>query len=411
MTTSDRVEKGLPPPLFAIVFLPCGIRAGLVGVTLSYVLAKHGVSVAAIAGLHALGLLPTTWQFFMGPVVDVSLTSKRWYLTAVGVLTLCLVAFALSPLTPAAMPFLDALGLIAGLSATLVWSAASAVMAHTTPAEKRGAAAGWTQVAHMGGAGLGGGLGLWIVTHAGGPRVAILVMALACLACALPVLMTRVARHPAGVRLTDRARGMAAEVWDFARTRRGILTILLLLLPMDMGAATTLLPTVAGQWRASSDLVALFGGALVGLAVMPGCIIGGYLCTRFPPRTVYISGSLAFGLGEALMALSPHTPTTYAVFSLLNAFLAGLANGPYSGVIFASMGSKAAATLGSILSSLGQLPLLLVTLVVGMVETRHGADAMLLAEAGLAVISVVGYVALASSWRRDTIATLVPAGI
>jgi MFS family permease len=126
---------------------------------------------------------------------------------------------------------------------------------------------------------------------------------------------------------------------------------------MDMAGATTLLPTVAGHWRASSDLVALIGGALTGLAVMPGCVIGRYPCTRFPPRTVYIAGSLAFGLGEGLMALSPNTPATFAVLSILNAFLAGLANGPYSVVIFASMGSKAAATLGSILSNLGQLPL------------------------------------------------------
>ena len=399
MTERGGEPRGLPPPLFAVVFLPCGIRAGLVGVTLSYVLAKHGVSLSAIAGLQALGLLPTTWQFFMGPIIDVSLTSKRWYLIAVAVLTACLVAFGLSPLTPAAMPVLDGLGLIAGLSATFVWSAASAVVAHTTPVERRGAAAGWTQVAHMGGAGLGGGLGLWLVTHAGGPHVAILTMAAACLACALPVLLTRVPRHPAGVRLADRARGMAAEIWDFARHRRGVLVIFLLLLPMDMGAATTMLPTVAGHWRATPDMVALVGGVLAGLAVSPGCVLGGYLCTRFPPRYVYLAGSLIFGLGEALMAVLPHTPATFALLGLMNAFLAGLANGPYTGVVYDSMGSKAAATLGSILFSLGQLPLVLVTVVVGAVGARYGADGMLLAEAGLAVISVAAYLVLAVSWR------------
>ena len=399
MTKPGGEPAGLPAPFFAVVFLPCGIRAGLVGVTLSYVLARHGVSLAAIAGLLALSLVPTTWQFLLGPIIDVSLTSKRWYLIAVAVLTLCLVSFGLSPLTPAAMPFLDALGLVAGLSSTLVWTAASAVMAHTTPVERRGAAAGWTQVAHMGGAGLGGGLGLWLVTHAGGPHVAILTMAAACLACALPVLVTSVPRHPAGVRLADRARGMAAEVWDFARQRRGILMIFILLLPMDMGAATAMLPTVASHWRATPDMVALIGGVLGGLAVAPGCVLGGYLCTRFPPRYVYLAGSLAFGLGEALMAFSPHTPVTFALLGLTNAFLWGLANGPYTAVIYDSMGSKAAATLGSILFSIGQLPLVLVTVVVGAVGTRWGADGMLIAEAVMAVISVAAYIALERSWR------------
>jgi hypothetical protein len=83
----------------------------------------------------------------------------------------------------------------------------------------------------------------------------------------------------------------------------------------------------------------------------------------------------------------------------MNAFLWGLANGPYTGVIYDSMGSNAAATLGSILSSLGQLPLVLVTVVVGAVGTRYGADGMLFAEAGMAAISVAAYIAVATLWR------------
>ena len=406
MEATDGHQQRLAAPFFAIVFLPCGIRAGFIAVTLSYILARHGVSVAAIAGISALGLLPSTWQFFFGPLVDMSLTPKRWYLTMVGALSLCLAAFAFVPLGPASLPLLDALGFTAGLCATLVWCAGQAVMANTTPVETRGAAAGWTQTAHMGGAGLGGGLGLWLAAHAGGPRVAILGLALICLACALPVLLTHVAHAPSAERLTHRMRGVGAEIWGFARSRKGVLTLIVLLLPADMGAALGLLPTVARNWGAGSDLVALTGGALAGLVVAPGCILGGYLCNRFTPRTVYLVGSLVFGFGEAAMAFAPHTPFNFGLFVLLNAFLAGAANGPYSAVIFDCLGPRAAASLGSLLSSLGQVPLLIVTLVVGSVETAHGADAMLYAEAGLAVVSVIGFAALASLWRPASAPTL-----
>jgi len=411
MADADEHGQRLAPPFFAVVFLPCGIRVGFIAVTLSYILARHGVSVAAIAGISALGLLPSTWQFFFGPVVDMSLTPKRWYLAMVGVLSLCVAAFAFVPLTAASVPLLDVLGFTAGLAATLVWCAGQAVMANTTPIEQRGAAAGWTQASHMGGASLGGGLGLWLASHAGGPRVAIVALALICLACAVPVLLTHVAHAPSADRLAHRMRGVGAEIWAFARTRKGVLTIIVLLIPADMGAALALLPAVARNWGAGADLVALTGGALAGFAVMPGCILGGYLCTRFAPRSVYLVGSLIFGLGEAAMAFAPHTPLSFGLFVLLNSFLAGAANGPYSAVIFDCLGPRAAASLGSILSSLGQAPLLVVTLVVGAVETAHGADAMLYAEAGLAVVSVAGFVVLATLWRPGPVTALVAAPV
>jgi MFS family permease len=411
MDDTDESKPRLAPPFFAVVFLPCGIRAGFIGVTLSYILAHKGVSVAAIAGIGALGLLPSTWQFFSGPLVDMSLTPKRWYLAMAGVLSVCLAAFALAPQTAASAPLLGLLSLTAGVASTLVWSAGQAVMANTTPVKLRGAAAGWTQTAHMGGAALGGGLGLWLATHVGGPSVAILALALICLACALPVLLTPVAHAASGERLAQRTRGVGAEVWRFLKTRQGVLTILILLLPADLGAALTLLPAVAKHWGAGADLVALTGGGLAAFAVTPGCLIGGYLCTLFSPKTVYVAGSLVFGLGEAAMAFAPHTPFTYGLFVLLNAFLAGAANGPYSAVIFECLSPKAAATLGSLLASLGQAPLVIVTVVVGAVETARGADAMLYAEAGMAVASMIAYTALVTIWRPAPRAVMAVAAV
>jgi membrane associated rhomboid family serine protease len=69
---------GLPGPVLAVLLLPFSLAYGFVTVTLGYVLAQHGFSVAAIAGLGGLILLPTVFGFLLAPVVDVTLTPRRW---------------------------------------------------------------------------------------------------------------------------------------------------------------------------------------------------------------------------------------------------------------------------------------------------------------------------------------------
>lgn len=398
---SEKVDdaRGLAPPLFAIVFLPRGIALGFVVVTLSYALAHSGVSVADIAGLAALALLPTTLKFIISPIIDMTLTSKRWYLMAVTALTVCLAGFALTPLTAASLPLLRLLCLLTGALMSIVFIAAMAVMAHATPAAGRGAAGGWTQVALMGGHGLGGGLGLWIATHASGPKVAALVLAGCCLVCVLPVLLTRIPRLTTAERLTARMALIAADVWRFVRTRDGALAIAVLLSPAAIGGATGLLAASSHAWQASSDLVALVCGALSGLAAAPGCVAGGYLSNRFSARTVYVVGALIFAAGEAAMAVSPHTRATFAGFVLLNAFLLGVANGAYLALIYGCLSNRSVATLGSLLASLGQVPVTLVTLIVGRVATAHGANAMLLVEAGPGAASMAVFALLVWLWR------------
>jgi len=390
-------EPQIAPPLFAVIYLPCGMLGGYRAVALAYILSTHGVSVAAIAGVAALALLPTTWQFLVGPLIDVSFSSRTWYIVSASASAVCLGAWAVVPLSPAALPVIAGLAFAGGVASTFAWASAGALMAHTTPARARGAAAGWAQVANMAGAGLVGGAALWVVAHAGGVRVASITLAAGCLACMAPVLHTRPVQAVAG-RLISKSRLIGTELWEFARARRGALTLFLMLLPLDLGAAMALLPTVAGRWSASADLVALASGAIGGLAFAPGCILGGYLTVRLPHRPLYVGLSLLFAAGEAAMALAPHTPFAFGAFILLNNLLLGAANGAFTAVIFDCLGPRSAATLGSILFSLGQIPLLLMTTLVGWASAR-GADAMLYAEAGAAVLATILYAAAAALWR------------
>jgi MFS family permease len=396
----DPRARGLPSPLYGVLYLPAGLISGFSTVTLGYVLGHHGVSVAAVSGLVGLYLLPTTWGFLAGPIVDVSLTPRLWYVLTAVVLAGCFAAFALTPITAAAVPALGVLCLAASTASVCGASATTAAMALTTTPEERGPIAGWQQAANLGGAGLGGGLALWIVGHAGGPAAAGLTMAAISLACAAPLLLMRVPARAGGVRLGRRVGGMAREVWALARTRKGVLAVMIMTLPSALGACSGLLPAAAGAWHASSDLVALVRGALGGLTTIPGCILGGYLCRRFPQRTVYIWGALAYAGGLAAMALAPHTPAAFAGFVILNGMILGVAFGALTAVIFDCLGPTSAATIFAALASLSNVPLLLVTLLVGQAEARSGPNGMLMTEAVLGAVSVAAYAALAWFWRE-----------
>ena len=407
----DGEVRGLAPFLFGALASPGGIAQGFVSVTLSYVLRRHGVSVAEIAGLVGLNLLPQTWRFLIGPVLDMSLSSARWYMICVAAMLVCLLAMAAAPLTSAATPLLDGLALIMGVGLAGGSSSIAAAMAQTTPDARRGAVAGWVTTGNLGGIGVGGGAGLWLATHAGGPMAAALALIAIGLVCAAPILWVRVPPRMPGVALTVQATTLGRDFWALLRTRRGVLAALVVTIPASLGAASNLFAAVAGDWRASADLVAMVTGVLGGLAAVPGCVLAGYLCDRFPRRIVYIWVALACAAGEAAMAWAPHTPLWFAGMVLGNGLLLGAGYSALSAVQFECLGPRSAATVASVLGSLANLPLVVMIPVVGWVQTRHGSTAMLLCEAGVAVISVAGYAALAYAWRPEAARGLTVAGL
>jgi MFS family permease len=396
----DAAARGVPAPFYAMLCLPGGLVSGFVGVTLGNVLGRHGVSVAAVAGLVSLALLPTTWMFLVGPVIDVSLTPRRWYAIGVALVAACFVAFSVTGASAAVLPALGVLALAGATGGVTAGASVMAAMARTTTAGERGPIAGWTQTANLGGAGLGGGLGLWLATHVS-LQAAALTLAAIVLAGALPMLMMRLPPRPAGASIPRRLAAMGSDVWRLALTRIGVLAILVNVLPAALGATAGLLPAAAGAWHASPDLVAVMRGALGGLTTAPGCVIGGYLCRRFRHRTVYMLGALTYAAGLAAMAVAPHTPFTFSAFVILNGVILGVTFGGLSSVTFDALDETSPATVGSALYSLSNVPLLAVTTLLGQAGARlGGVDGMLLTKSGLGVVSVAFYAAVAVLWRE-----------
>jgi MFS family permease len=185
-TTTARV---LPHPwVWAALYFPLGLAIGFPSVALGYLGARSGLGVSAIAGIVGMTFLANGWKFLWAPIGDYTLSRKSWYLIAVSLVALGLVAMTVIPISPRTAPLLSVLTLASSIAATFIAFATEGLMAYNTTLGTRGRAAGWFQSGNQFGQTAGGGMGLWLVQHSPSPWVAGLALAAIVLGCALPLI-------------------------------------------------------------------------------------------------------------------------------------------------------------------------------------------------------------------------------
>ena len=255
---------------------------------------------------------------------------------------------------------------------------------------------------HLGGAGLGGGAGLWMATHLAYPWIASGVLGMAILLCALPLLaLPGASRDHRRPHYVQSLLGVASDVWSIARSRAGFLALLIFILPLGTGTAANLMPSIAGDWKASADLVALVSGVAGGLFATVGAIGAGFVCDRLERKSAYALFSIIQAACALAMAFAPHTPAMFVVFALAYAASNGIAYAGFSALTLETIGKGAAATKYNLLACFANVPVLYVAIIEGQVQTRWGSVAMLTSEAVLAAcgLLVFGAVALVTTRR------------
>jgi len=176
------------PVTFFFLLLPYGISTGFVSITLPFFLTRAGFSVASAAAIVALGVSANVWLFFWGPVVDLTLTPRRWYLLAVMVSAAALFLLGIVPFQQSVIALLTAMVFISQIAVTFVVLPMGALMAYTVPDDAKGRAAGWYQAGNLGGNGIGGGLGVWLGVHFA-KELAGATLALAMIAAAFAIFL------------------------------------------------------------------------------------------------------------------------------------------------------------------------------------------------------------------------------
>jgi len=392
------------PSVFLFLILPFGAMSGYLTVSLAWVLTKAGVPLGGIAALIALSFLPHTWKFLWAPIVDLTLTRKRWYMIASVVSAAGMLTMGALPATVKSLALLSAVVLVSNIAVTFLGMSVDSLMAYGTAENEKGRAGGWFQAGNLGGAGLGGGAGLWMTQHLSYPWLSGAILAAACLLCALALPFVYEPPPIHRERSPLRAIGeVGRDVWSVVRHKAGFLALLICFLPIGTGAASQLWSGVAGDWHATADTVALVTGTVSGVLSMVGCLMGGWISDRMNRKWSYaVYGLLQAGCAVA-MGLAPRTQMTYIVYTSIYAVISGMTYAGFTAVTLEAIGTGAAATKYNVYASLSNQPIAYMTTVDAWGHKRWGPSGMLNLEAicCLAGISVYALVAAAMGRRRS----------
>jgi len=411
-------DKKVQTWVWFLLNLPFGATSGFVAVMLGFILKKQGMGDDVIASLVALNLLPHTWKVLWAPIADSTLTRKRWYVLANVISCVTILALAFVPITKGNLGPIELLVFLNSLAITFVGMSVEGLMAHATPPEQRGRAAGWFQAGNVGGAGLGGGAGLYIAEHVS-TQVAFIVIAVVLFSCMFALVLVpeapRIAvakeahaeQAPRGLLhvlriLLGRIIEVGREVIQMAWSRRGLVALTLCFLPIGSAAAQGIFSgQIATDWGADADLVAMTSGWAAGIAATFGCLLGGWLSDRIGRRVAYMVGGAVLAIIAVGMAVAPHSPTTYAVFTLAYQAGGGIAYGTFTGFVLEVIGKGAAATKYNALASLSNIPILYMTKVDGWASTDYGPVNMLFVDAGSEIAAIVLFIIVVAIVRPD----------
>jgi MFS family permease len=406
--TPPVVSRAPHPFVWTVLYLPFGALGGFVSVALTFLATRHGLSISEGALLNGAQLLTQWLKWIWAPLVDITLSPRKWYVISTGLSALGVLAMSAVPLGPGTLGILLATIALASLINSVVGMSVEAIIAAATPPDEIGRVSAWFQAGNLGGTGLGGGLGLLLVEKLPKPWMSGAIVGTLFMLCCLALRFTpQVVAHAKLGSSLAAVKRLVSDLWAMLKTKGGLLSAVLCVLPIGTGAAqgTLTQAKVAAFWGAGANQVELMQGLFAGLITAVGCFAGGYLCQRFHPRTAYAGIGLALAAIAVLMGVCPSTVSMYVVWSLLYAFAVGLAYAAFTALVLDAMGQGSAATKYNVFASLSNFPLWWLGLLLGVAADKWGARVMLFTEAALGVVGVIVFAFSVRLVRRLRLAT------
>lgn len=397
MNQAQSATRPPHPIVWLILYIPFGALGGFVTVALTFLATQHGLSISEGALIIGSQLLINWLKWLWAPIVDITLSPKRWYVISTAFSALGVLAMSATPLGKEMLGLLLIIIALANLINSVVGMAVEAMIASLTPADQIGRVSAWFQAGNLGGTGLGGALGLFLIQHLPQPWMSGAIMGSLFMACCLALLpVPQVNARVSHSNSTQAVKAVVLNLWGIVKAREGFLTAFLCMLPVASGAAQGVLTqsAVAAHWGAGAEQVELVQGLLVGVITVFGCFLGGWFCDHMRPRTAYAAFGIALAAIAVAMAYSPATIRMYIVWNMIYAFGVGLSYAAFTAMVLSVIGRGAAATGYNVFASLSNFPLWWLGLLLGWVADHRGPSVMLVAEAVLGILGVFVFMAI-----------------
>ncbi len=399
--SSERSAKPSHPILFFFFYMPFGIFTGYLTVTLTYQFSRSGIPIQEIAGLAAINLVPQMFKFLWAPLVDTTLTLKKWYLISALLTASAIFATGIVPVKSSNLLLFSGMILTCSFARSFMSAAINGLAAHDIPDDRKGRVGGYNQAGNLGGGAIGGGVGLWLAQHTTHIWIPSASLALVCILCCAGLFY--ITEPISTIRVRSRlqtAKNVLTDIWQTFKTRRGLQALILNLLPLGTGAAGFLFAGIAKDWHAGADTVAFVTGGMGGIATILGCLIGGWTSDRINKQKAFVLFSLLQGSVCVAMAFFPHVASMYIVWTLAYALVNGFVNGAYAAFCLEASGRGASASKFEIYSSASYLPLYFMFWVSGSSYSKWGASGMLTMEAAVALLAAGTFFAIYRMLRR-----------
>lgn len=321
------------------------------------------------------------------PVIDTVGNPKMWYGLGTATVGLSILLMSVLPMTAKEIPVFIALIVGSSVTSTFVSMSTEIFMANTVPPELRGRASGWSQAGNLGGAGIGGGIGLLLAENFAAPWISGGALAAICLACwAAMLFLPRIERTSAALNYVGELKEVIVNVWEVARSRIGYLALIIMLLPIGSGGVPW--SAIAAEWNAGGNMVAFVNGLAGGVASMVGALLAGFVCDRMNLKRAYAMFGILVGLVAVAMIFAPRTPTVFVAGVLGYQAMVGMAYTGYAAIVLEAIGKKSAATNWNLMAALSNAPIALMSTFDGWVHDRFGTDAMLFGELAMPAIAI-----------------------
>jgi MFS transporter, PAT family, beta-lactamase induction signal transducer AmpG len=378
------------PPVFIFLFLrmPEGICYGVATILLPFLITQAGLPVVSAAAVTSIAILPYVMAALCGPIIGLTLTVQRWFWNGLLASATGLILVGVVPVHASTLWTLTAATVFCETGAVIICVSVGSLIARAVPTSNIGRAGGWYQAGLLGGSGLGGGGGIWLVTHESRLIAAVTLAGLALLCGTFLRFVRTESVVPDGRLLKARLREFARDLLALVRSPQSCLVTVLVMSPVGIGAATNLWAAIASDWHASPNLVAFVTGVVNGLAAATGCLFGGWFADRAGRWTAFFGSGLMMAFVALLMSAAPRTGWVFGAGVLFYAYAQGWANAAFCALALFVVGRNSAPTKYAVLISLGNLPISYMTLFDGFAHDRWGTGGMLNAEALLGIVCV-----------------------